>query len=55
MKPFGTDDDDIELNYVLDRNIRTSFALVNAAYDQVGEWGMRMDILCAQSGPPSGG
>jgi hypothetical protein len=35
MKPFGTDDDDIELNWILDRNIRISFALADNVYDQV--------------------
>ncbi|EPB76376.1 Bestrophin [Ancylostoma ceylanicum] len=29
MRPFGLDDDDIEMNYILDRNLATSFALVN--------------------------
>jgi hypothetical protein len=34
MRPFGNDDDDIELNYILDRNVRTGFALVNQVHSQ---------------------
>ena len=38
MKPFGTDDDHIELNWILDRNIRVSFALADNVYDQVSSY-----------------
>uniref|UniRef100_A0A915BQ29 Bestrophin homolog n=1 Tax=Parascaris univalens TaxID=6257 RepID=A0A915BQ29_PARUN len=29
MRPFGMDDDDIELDYIFERNVATSFAIVN--------------------------
>ncbi len=34
MRPFGTDDDDIELNYILDRHVQASFTLVNSVCQQ---------------------
>ncbi|VDM47393.1 unnamed protein product [Toxocara canis] len=29
MRPFGMDDDDIELDYIFERDVVTSFAIVN--------------------------
>ncbi len=34
MRPFGTDDDDIELSYILDRHVQASFTLVNSVCQQ---------------------
>ena len=34
MRPFGLDDDDIELAYILDRNLVTSFAIVDCLQNQ---------------------
>lgn len=37
MRPFGMDDDDIELDYIFERNVATSFAIVNRL--QMTEYG----------------
>ena len=29
LNPFGKDDDDIDINYIIDRNLETSFWIVN--------------------------
>lgn len=29
MRPFEEDDDDIELNYMLDRHVQTAFSIVD--------------------------
>ena len=33
LNPFGKDDDDIDINYIIDRNLETSFRIVNDAED----------------------
>ncbi len=42
MRPFGTDDDDIELNYILDRNVEASFFMADSIVHQeptlTSEW-----------------
>ena len=35
MRPFGTDDDDIELNYILNRHLKAAFAMANDINEQV--------------------
>ena len=29
LNPFGKDDDDVDINYIIDRNLETSFWIVN--------------------------
>ncbi|RCN28702.1 hypothetical protein ANCCAN_25555 [Ancylostoma caninum] len=38
MRPFGLDDDDIELSYILDRNLVISFAIVDCLQADQPRW-----------------
>ena len=35
-RPFGEDDENLQLNYIIDRNVRVAFSICNGIYDQVG-------------------
>lgn len=49
LRPLGEDDDDLELNYLLDRNIQVAIATVDEIFDQRPELSLDPFLISTQS------